>query len=67
MTDTIFKEVGESAESMRGGKEEAAAPGAEGVIGEEIADEIPDDGTIDSDDAFSGSGSDDDYMANMKK
>jgi intraflagellar transport protein 140 len=73
MTDTIFKEVGESAESMRGGKE-ATATAEEGVVGEEIPDEILGGIGSDSDDDVygaqnnsSGSDSDDVYGANAKK
>ena len=61
MTDTIYREVGATAE-MQGGGKDAAGDGDEGEIGEEIGDEI------DSDDLgrFSdGSGSDDDYMAQL--
>jgi intraflagellar transport protein 140 len=67
MTDTIFKEVGESAESMRGGKEPSSEDRSSAVNGGEIGEEIPDEigGEIGSD--FSGSGSDDDYMSSSKK
>jgi len=70
MTDTIFKEVGESVENNRGGKEEdssnkKSSGGGDGEIGEDIPDDIT--GEIGSDDSFSGSGSDEDYMSQMKK
>jgi hypothetical protein len=68
MTDTIFKEVGESSESMRGGKD--ADVSEEGVIGEEIPDEIGGEIVSDGDDMYgaNSSGSDDEiYGANMKK
>ena len=70
MTDTIFKEVGESVENNRGGKEEDSSNkknsgGGEGEIGEDIPDDIT--GDIGSDHSFSGSGSDEDYMSQMKK
>ena len=69
MTDTIFKEVGESVENNRGGKDNTGSgsgpggSGGGGEIGEEIPDEIG--GEIGSD--FSGSGSDDELYGSSNK
>jgi intraflagellar transport protein 140 len=64
MTDTIYREVGATAEMQGGAKDAGGAgdSGGDGEIGEEIG------GEIDSDDLgrFSdGSGSEDDYMAQL--
>ena len=61
MTNTIFKEVGASAESMMAGGSKDADAG-DGEVGDDIADEI------DSDDLgnFSGSGSDEEYLQPRK-
>lgn len=62
MTDTIYREVGATAEIQGGGKKNDGNSDGDGEIGEDIG------GEIDSDDLgrFSdGSGSDDDYMSQL--